>query len=96
MEIISATSEEVQDVLNDILEHDITMQRRRELSDASFKEWLYDTVRTILAKLGYQVQNFEDFWVDLGISISTGWNEGREQARRENELKRKMRERKYR
>lgn len=96
MEIISATSEEVQDVINDILERDITVQRRRELSDESFKEWLYNTVRTIFAKLGYQLQSFEDFWVDIGINIVTGWNEGREQARKENELKRKMRERKYR
>ena len=96
MEIISAASEEVQDVMNDILERDITMQRRHELSDESFKEWLYNTVRRIFAKLGYQLQNFEDFWVDIGISITTGWNEGREQARKENELKRKMRERKYR
>lgn len=96
MEIISATSEEVRDVMNDILEHDIAMQRRRELSEESFKEWLYNTVRAIFAKLGYQLQNFEDFWVDIGISIKEGWSDGREQAKRENELKRKMRERKYR
>lgn len=96
MEIIAATSDEVRELMNDILEHDVARQRRQELSEESFKEWLYDTMRRIVAKLGYTLQKFEDFWEDLGINISNGWHEGREQARKEDELKRKIRERKYR
>ncbi len=96
MEIISATRDEVRDALNDLLEHDMAIQKRRELSEQSFKEWAYCTIRTIFAELGYRLQSFEEFWQDIGICISKGWQEGREQARKEAKLRREMRERRYR
>ncbi len=96
MEIISATRDEVRDALNDLLEHDMAKQRRQELSEQSFREWVYSTLRALFANLGYQLQSFEEFWQDIGINISEGWKEGRKQARREAELRRKMRERRYR
>lgn len=93
---ISASSDEVQAAMNDLLERDIARQRRKEMADASFREWIYDILRSVFAKLGYKLQSFEEFWQDVGINISAGWNEGREQARKEAELRRKLRERKYR
>jgi hypothetical protein len=95
MEILAASSPEVQAMFQDILEHDMAKRKREELSEASFKEWVYDAVRIIFAKLGYQLQSFSEFWTDVGISISEGFRDGREQARREAALKRKLRERKY-
>lgn len=96
MEDISASHEDVRAVMDDLLERDIAQQKRKELSDESFKEWVYNTLYLIFAKLGYRLQAFEDFWRDIGISISSGWRAGREQARAEAEVRRKIRERKRR
>lgn len=93
---ISAENPEVREMLNDILEHELAKKKREELSDESFKEWVYNALRTLVAKLGYTLQNFEEFWKDIGTSIKEGWLDGRDQARKEAELKRKIRERRYR
>lgn len=92
---ISAADPEVQDMLNDLLEHELAKKKRNELSDESFKEWVYNAVRTLLANLGYTLQSFEEFWIDIGISIKEGWQDGRNQARKEAELRRKKRQRRY-
>lgn len=90
---ISATDPEVREMINDILEHDLAKKKREELSENSFKEWVYNTIQSIFANLGYTLQSFEEFWKDVGISIQEGWKDGREYARREAELKRKLRKR---
>lgn len=92
---ISATDPEVQEMLNDILEHDLAKKKREELSEISFKEWVYNALRSVFASLGYKLQSFEEFWKDVGISIQEGWQDGREHARKEAELKRKKRQRRY-
>lgn len=92
---ISAENPEVQEMLNDILEHDLAKRKREELSDDSFKEWVYNAIRTLVAKLGYTLQNFEEFWKDIGTGIKEGWQDGRNQARKEAELRRKKRQRRY-
>lgn len=95
MEIVSPTKDELQKAINDILAQDIAKQKRQELSYQSFQEWLYSIVRVVFAKLGYELQSFEEFWRDIGINISQGWKDGREHARNEAEIKRKIRERRY-
>ena len=80
---ISAENPEVQEMLNDILEHDLAKRKREELSDDSFKEWVYNAIRTLVAKLGYTLQNFEEFWKDIGTGIKEGWLDGRNLARKE-------------
>ena len=90
---ISASSDEVRAAMNDLLQREEAQERRRTMSEISFKEWLYRALYTIFAQLGYRLQAFEDFWCDIGISITSGWNEGREQARQEAEIRRKIRER---
>lgn len=92
---ISASNPEVQAMLQDILEHDIARKKRKELSENSFKEWVYNAIRIIFANLGYALQSFAEFWKDVRINITEGFQDGREQARREAELRRKKRERKY-
>lgn len=92
---ISAEDPEVQEMLNDILEHDLAKRKREELSDDSFKEWVYNAIRTLVAKLGYTLQNFEEFWKEIGTGIKEGWQDGRNQARKEAELRRKKRQRRY-
>lgn len=92
---IRATDPEVQEMLNDILEHDLARKKREELSEESFREWVYNALRTIFANLGYTLQSFEEFWKDVGMSIREGWQDGREYARKEAELKRKKRRRRY-
>ena len=92
---ISATDPEVREMLNDILEHDLAKRKREELSENSFKEWVYNALRSIFANLGYKLQSFEEFWKDVGISIQEGWQDGREYARKEAELRRKMRQRRF-
>lgn len=46
---ISATDPEVQEMLNDILEHELAKKKREELSEESFKEWVYNALRIIFA-----------------------------------------------
>lgn len=92
---ISATDPEVQEMLNDILEHELAKKKREELSENSFKEWVYNALRSIFASLGYKLQSFEEFWKDVRISIQEGWQDGRKYARKEAELKRKKRQRRY-
>lgn len=89
---ISAADPEVQEMLNDILEHNLAKKKRKELSEESFKEWVYNTVRTIFANLGYILQSFEEFWRDVGTNIQEGWQMGREHARKEAEIRRKRRQ----
>lgn len=93
---ISAEDPEVQEMLNDILAHDLAKRKREELSDESFKEWVYNAIRTLFAKLGYTLHSFEDFWKEIGTGIKEGWQDGRNQARKEAELRRKKRQRRYR
>ena len=90
---ISASSDEVRAAMDDLLQREIAQERRRTLSEASFKEWLYKTLYSVFAQLGYRLQAFEDFWRDIGDSISSGWNAGRKQAQEEAEIRRKKRER---
>lgn len=95
---ISATiieNEELQEMINDLLEHDIAKRKREELSTESFKEWIYDVIKNIFAQLGYKLQSMEEFWKDIKLSVTEGWEDGREQARREAELRRKKRQRRY-
>ncbi len=92
---ISATDPEVQEMLKDILEHENAKKKREELSDESFKEWIYDALRIIFANFGYKLQSFEEFWKDVTISIHEGWRDGREHARKEAELRRKIRQKRY-
>ena len=92
---ISVADPEVQEMLNDILEHDLAKKKCEELSENSFKEWVYDVLRTVFASLGYKLQSFEECWKDAGLSIREGWQDGRAYARKEAELRRKQRQRRY-
>lgn len=89
------TKEEYEEVLNDLLESDIAKNKREKLSESSFREWVYQILRSLFAKLGYTIASFEEFWVDVGLSITRGWKDGVEKAHREAEIKRKIREKKY-
>ena len=86
---------EVQDMIQDIMEHDTARKKRQEMTESSFKEFLYNALRMMSAKLGYKLQNFAEFWKDVGISIVDGFRDGRTQARHEAELRRKKREMRY-
>lgn len=83
--------EELQIALDSLLEQDIARKRREELSETSFKEWVYNILHTMFARLGYKIVSFEQFWVDVSLSIKSGWTEGTELARKEAELRRRIR-----
>ena len=90
------TKEELQMVLDALLEREIAQRKREELSEQSFKEWVYNFLYDVFARMGYAIVSFEEFWTDVSLSIKSGWEEGVEIARKEAELKRKKRERKRR
>jgi len=96
MEEISASSEEVRAAMENLLKNEVAQQKRYQLSEASFKEWVYNTLYRVFENMGYYLQSFEEFWRDIGISIKSGWKAGRSQARAEAEIRRKIRDRKRR
>lgn len=90
---VSASSDEVRAALDDLLQRENAIEKRKILSEASFKEWIYNTLYHIFAQMGYRLQSFEEFWRDVGVSVSSGWADGRKQAKEEAEIRRKRRER---
>jgi len=87
--------EDMQSVLNDLLEMEQAKKNRAVMSEDSFKEWVYKILKVFFANLGYEIQTFIEFWKDVGISISSGFADGREQARHEAELRRRIRKKRY-
>ena len=96
MEIISASSEDVQSVYKDIMETRRAKQRRQELSEESFRVWLYGIISAIFDELGYQLESFEQFWIGIGRAVATGFSDGRARAREEARRDREEWERRYR
>ncbi|MBR5948976.1 MAG: hypothetical protein IKZ82_10105 [Clostridia bacterium] len=89
-----ASDDEIKRVFDEMMATQAAKSKRIELSEKSFKEWLYSVLRTYFARIGYKLKSFEEFWRDIGISIKSGFREGQEAAKKEAEIRRKLRENK--
>ena len=91
----SASRDDLQAALDHILESEAAKNKREQLSEKSFREWIYSMLRIACAKMGYALQTIEEFWTDVKGSIRSGWRDGVEQAKKEAAIRRRMREEKY-
>lgn len=89
-----ASEDEIKRVMDEMMASQTAKKKRIELSETSFKEWLYSVLRTYFAKIGFALKSFEEFWRDIGISIKSGFSEGVAAAKKEAEIRRKLRENK--
>lgn len=94
---IDANSPEFEELLKSIIISEKSKEERYEMSLNDFRQWVHDTVRAICDKLGVIIQNFEEFWKNVGQSlqffsedIAEGFNTGRARVRRQAELKREQ------
>lgn len=91
MEILSGDSPEVNEWINDLLEQDFAKQKRKTLTESSFRQWVYSVIRMIASNLGYVIQDFKEFWCDISDNFMDGFNSGKKIAQRKAEQRRKIR-----
>lgn len=78
---ITTADPEFDDVLRELALNREAVAKRRELSEASFREWLYNQIEEIASRLGYIVQNLAEFAKDMSYGFKKGFAEGRQTAR---------------
>lgn len=92
---IDATSPEFEKLVRTIIAAEDSKNERYNMSIEDFKRWVHDTVRIIFDGMGIVIQQFEEFWKDVGQSLQffgedivEGFNAGRERVRQQHEAKR--------
>ena len=81
MKTITTSDPEFEDILNELRMQGDAVRRRREMSAASFREWLYSALKDVATSLGFSIQNLTEFFHDMSDAARTGFAEGREIAR---------------
>lgn len=79
---ITTADPEFEEVLRELALNREAIRRRRELSEASFRQWLYEQINDIAHKLGYAIQDIAEFVKDMAYSFKQGYAAGRDAARR--------------
>ena len=79
---ITTLDPEFDDVLRELALNREAVIKRRELSEDSFKEWLYKQVVEIGHRLGFVIQDIAEFFKDMAYGWNKGFDEGREESRR--------------
>lgn len=79
---ITTTDPEFEDVLRELALNRDAIANRREMSDASFRDWLYKQIVEIGHKLGLVIQDIAEFSKDMTYGFKKGFDAGREEARR--------------
>lgn len=79
---ITTADPEFEDVLRELALNRDAVANRREMSDSSFREWLYEQIVEIGRKLGLVVQDIAEFSKDMAYGFKKGFDAGREEARR--------------
>lgn len=93
---LSSTEKENLDRLFQYVKDEAQTSREiRQLSEASFEIWIQDTFTAMALKLGYTLSKINQFLINLGFAISTGFREGWDMAKKEGELSRKRIERRF-
>lgn len=78
---ITIDSQEFKDLYNEIISQNETKQKRMQMSDYSFREWLCKVIEEIAGHLGYHIQNLYEFTLDIADSFQKGYQAGRSRAR---------------
>lgn len=82
MRTITTSDPDFAEILRELDTQGEAVQKRRELSEESFRLWLYSALKEIATGLGYVIQNLAEFFRDMGDGFRTGFAEGRERARK--------------
>lgn len=77
---INFESPEFQDLLSEVMNQKEAINKRKELSEVSFRDWLCDVIAILADKLGYIIQNLKEIPMDMAYSFSSGFQAGRERA----------------
>ncbi len=81
MKTITTSDPEFTDILRELSVQGDAIRKRRELSEDSFRLWLYSAINEIADRLGYVLQNAVEFVRDMADGFQKGIAEGRERAR---------------
>lgn len=73
---------EIRTLYEQVLKSAEASKKREDLSNESFKLWLFETVTIIAQKFGYYIQDLAVFISDMNYCIKKGFKEGREEAKR--------------
>jgi hypothetical protein len=79
---ITTEDPEFDDILRELALNREAVLKRRELSDASFREWLFKQITDIGRRLGLIIQDVAEFALDMAYGFKKGFGAGREEARR--------------
>lgn len=79
---ITTADPEFDDILRELALNREAVLKRRDLSDASFREWLFEQVTDIGRRLGLIIQDVAEFAMDMAYGFKKGFEAGREEARR--------------
>ena len=85
---ITPAEPEMAEVLNELIARADAITEAQRLGEASFKQWLYVQINEIADALGYIIQGLSELIKDLGYSFYSGFNQGRERAKK-NSIRRK-------
>lgn len=78
---ITTQDPEFDEVLRELALNRQAVVKRRELSEASFREWLFQEVQEIGHRLGFTIQGLAEFMKDMSYGWKKGIAQGREDAR---------------
>lgn len=78
---ITIADPEFDDILRELSLNRDAVVKRRELSEASFKVWLYEQIVQIGHSMGLIIQDIAEFFKDMGHGFMQGVRAGREEAR---------------
>lgn len=92
MRTITTLDPEFAEILRELDAQGDAVRKRRELSEESYRLWLYSALKEIATGLGYVIQNMAEFFRDMGDGFRTGFAEGRERAKQNSIRARNRRE----
>lgn len=79
---VTFDSPEMQDLLTAVLERSETIQKRDEMTKASFRDWLCQIIVAIADQMGYYIRNLViDIPLDMIYGFKKGFSNGLKRAK---------------